>query len=423
MADAPPPDPTALEPTAPPDSPSSDEPDFRSNAWLLLIILGVILLAWLMAVVWQRMPEPGRALLAAPEPKPAKPAVSTRQRRPSPVEVSRVIGTGAETILGAPAVLLRPAHTPYRLQRLFDVTRRAEGFGLAELFRVPDEWLDNQPLLALDGESSLGTVPLRELESPGPEDRIVLLETRDATYAYPAAYFLDFIGLRDQVGDQTVVVAWSALSQTAQCLVAQVDGRTINWGDSGLIYRGDSVLYDVDTGSLWDPFSGRALTGPMVGVSARILPTSVWPWDECRASHPSALVPNLQPGKNVPATRKKQAADLLTAYLATSEPPVDMTYFKQTDSALPTKAFVLGVRVGTEARAYPIEALSDAGVDTLTDSLGGRTYQVHVTSPRTAYTSGEGEPLDAVVRLWFAWKEVCPETSVYALPAGKPDAP
>jgi hypothetical protein len=39
--------------------------------------------------------------------------------------------------------------------------------------------------------------------------------------------------------------------------------------------------------------------------------------------------------------------------------------------------------------------------------------EVVVTSRRTAHARSEGEPVDAAVMLWFAWKENHPETELY----------
>jgi len=426
MTDSPPPAqsnqqpaPLPQPPAAPPEPPTVPVPtDFRRNAWLLAIIIGVVVLAWLIAILWRRMVEPARALQppqGSTEPRSPRPARATRAE---PVEVSRVIGSPAEAILAAPAVLLRPQGAKYRLERLFDVTRRAEGFNLAELLRRPDHWADGRPPLRPDLGEGPQFRPAREVDALDPDERVIVVETDGGVRGYPLALFRWRLAAQDVVGDQTVLVSWSSITQTARCLLAKLGGRDLTLGDAGLLYRGDNVLYDVQSGSLWDSFSGRALAGPMAGASAQMLPVSVQPWSAWRASCPDSLVADVRPGEaGLGPSRTERAEEVLEAYLATPDLPFDLVHFDPEATPLPPKAFVLGVYVGGEARAYPLGALAESGTEVLADTVGGRRVQVHVTSPRTAHATCDGESADAVVRLWFAWKEVHPKTSIYAVPA------
>ncbi|NLW50203.1 MAG: DUF3179 domain-containing protein [Candidatus Brocadiaceae bacterium] len=412
-----------VDPIEPPcESPEEPAPtDFRRNIWLLFIILAVIGIAWLVAVTWERLDPSLLPPQAAPAPSPQKTPENRQPRRAEPVEVSRVIGSERESILAAPAVLLRPSRVPYRLQRLFDVTDKAGGFSIGELFRIPDAWLDHHPSLVLADGAPPGYVPLAGLSAPGPEDRLIVLQTPEATRAYPVALVSDFL-VRDSVDGRSCTISWSVLSQTASCLVADGDCAGVQWGDTGLIYRGDVVLYDRQTGSLWDSFSGRALTGPHAGASAPRHTVSVWPWEAGKAAFPDARVPDLEPGQDVPDEQKAKVHAIMRDYLASDVPPIELRHFRASETPLPPKAFVLGIAVGDEARAYPLAALAAAGSEVLTDSIAGHEFRIHVTSPQTAHVAPEVPGVIPTVRLWYAWKEACPHTSLYELPSA-PELP
>ena len=415
------PPPSAPEPDAAPGEEEAPvATDFRRNLWLLLIVLGVVVLAWVLAVVWRRVPEQIGELRPPQAPPSPPPPPAKRSLRATPVEISRVIGPETMVVAAAPAIVLPRGNTTYRLARLFDVTNMAEGFSPGELLRFPNRWADQMPTLRLRGDGGPRFQPAAQIERVGPEDRVVVLETPDGPRAYPVAQLRTCTGVQDEVGGRAVFVFWNSMTQMARCLLAEVDGRALSWADAGWIYRGNAVLYENETGSLWDSFSGLALTGAMAGRSAAIRPVSVWPWGLWLAEHPEAAVLTSTPGALGPPPKKAgHAQSRLDAFLSTPDLPFKPAHFDPSDDTLPAKAYVLGVRIGDEARAYPLEALTDAGIGLVGEVVGGKPIEVRVTSPRTAYATSDGELVDATVALWFAWKEQYPASSLYE---PRPDA-
>ncbi len=105
----------------------------------------------------------------------------------------------------------------------------------------------------------------------------------------------------------------------------------------------------------------------------------------------------------------------VAAYLSVPDLPFAVPGYKAKSSPLPAKAFVLGLEVGSRHRAYPLQALLAAGQRTLKDQLDGRSVVINVSSPWTAYArSADGKVLDASLMLWFAWKWVHPDTEVWS---------
>jgi hypothetical protein len=51
-------------------------------------------------------------------------------------------------------------------------------------------------------------------------------------------------------------------------------------------------MYDRQTESWWQQFSGEALVGELAGSKLRQLPARIVTWREFRQAHPSALVLN-----------------------------------------------------------------------------------------------------------------------------------
>jgi hypothetical protein len=393
--------------------------NFRRNMWLLVIVLGTVLVAWVLAVLWKRVPAGLGALEERPTPQVAPIAQPPAPRRPGPVALARIVGSGSEIIPASPSLAVETGGLPYRLARYFDVSKRAEGFKPDQLIRFPGRWADQRLTLVPDPKAVESPFrPAQEATGLQAQDRLAVVTVGDQTRAYPVRILASAAGIYDDPGGQRVFVCWSALTQAARCLMARVDESNVEWHDAGLAYRGNEVLYDAQTGSLWDSFSGQALAGPSVGRYAAHAELTVWPWERWVAEKPTSLVLSGGLSAAGPGTEAEQ---MLEAYLQSPTVPFETAHFSVAASPMPPKAFVLGIALGDTARAYPLAALSAASGGVLRDSFGGRPVEIHVTSPRTAYATCEGAVLDATVTLWFAWQEAYPETDLYQI-RGEPAA-
>ena len=157
------------------------------------------------------------------------------------------------------------------------------------------------------------------MDSLQPADRVVVLTVGPETHVYPVDLLSSVAGVLDQVGGRDVFVTLSPLTQLARCLVAQMDDKSVDWQDAGLVYRGNEVLFDSATGSLWDTFRAPPLTGPLAGKTAQLLPAQVWPWRQWKEDHPTSNVMVL-PG----ATLDKDAAQRVEAYLSSPVVPIPL---------------------------------------------------------------------------------------------------
>ncbi|MHC4479512.1 MAG: DUF3179 domain-containing (seleno)protein, partial [Planctomycetota bacterium] len=263
-------------------------------------------------------------------------------------------------------------------------------------------------------------MPAGDVTLMEPDELVVVLSIGGEARAYPVKTLRTIAGVVDKFGETPVFVCYSWVSQTARCLGAQVAGHQVLWRDTGLVYRGHRVYYDPETGSLWDSFSGRALTGPSVGQAADVVPVAVWPWEQWAGEHADSavMVANL---KTV-AQRAPQLDRALSVYLQDELPPFELVHYQPQESPLSAKAFVLGVALDGRARAYPLGPMYRSDLTSVTDSLAGRTIEVRVTSSRTGHATAEGEVLDAPTGVWFAWKECHPQSDLYEVPAETPQA-
>ena len=69
-----------------------------------------------------------------------------------------------------------------------------------------------------------------------------------------------------------------------------VDGQVLDFGVSGLLRFANLVMYDRQTESWWQEFSGEAIVGDMPGRKLEILPNSIVSWEEFKKAFPDGKV-------------------------------------------------------------------------------------------------------------------------------------
>ena len=163
--------------------------------------------------------------------------------------------------------------------------------------------------------------------------------------------------------DQRVVVTLCVICSSAAAFRAEVDQRPLDFHLRGR-YNGTMLMEDGSTESLWSPFTGVALAGPMRGSVMERLPLSQCLWREWLGMHPRTMV------LYGPQTLREGRGSEFSPGSRGIPPGMRATLVRPVDGRLPHNTLVLGVENGAGARAYPLEALARIG-PVLNDSLDG----------------------------------------------------
>ena len=150
------------------------------------------------------------------------------------------------------------------------------------------------------------------------------------------------------------------------------DGKTYTFGTSGLLYRSNKLMYDRTTRTLWNQFTGEPVLGPLVGTTGddgepqrlALLPIVLTTWEEWLAQHPETSVLDIDTGFD----RRYEPGEAYGHYFTDSGTMFPV--WNQSDE-LRTKAFVYGLRIGGDRKAYPIDVITDEQV--VNDAVGERT--------------------------------------------------
>ena len=156
-----------------------------------------------------------------------------------------------------------------------------------------------------------------------------------------------------------------------------MDGEVLDFGTTGLLRFSNLVMYDRQTESWWQEFSGEAVVGDMTGTKLEILPNSIVSWGDFKKAHPDGKVLSKFTGFFRPYGQNPYA------FYDTYNNPFGRVGPR--DPRLPAMERVAAVIVGDESLAVPFSVLETEPVVHYT--LGGRELVVF-------FKKGTASPLD-----------------------------
>ena len=172
---------------------------------------------------------------------------------------------------------------------------------------------------------SLHSVPYSEIESGGPRrdgipplddpsfagqheaDRwldgaepVIALEVNGEARAYPIQILVWHEIVNDVLGGVPVTVTFCPLCNSAIAFDRRLDGVEYDFGVSGNLRNNDMVMWDRQTQSWWQQFTGEGIVGDLTGRQLTILASTIISWSDFRSAHPDAAVLSRDTGYSRP---------------------------------------------------------------------------------------------------------------------------
>ncbi len=266
--------------------------------------------------------------------------------------------------------------------------------------------------------------------------------------AYPVKVLSWHELLNDTVGGQPVTLSFCTLCGSG-ILYSAVDenGGRLEFGTSGLLYRSNKLMFDRETLSLWSNLTGEAVVGVRAaeGASLTMLPMTLTRWDAWLSRHPDTTVMRPEP-----EVARRTGYRYIEGAADEARAGVEFPVARQSD-LLERNAKIYAMRIGDEARAWPLEKLvaerlvhdtlggvaivlavdPDSGAVRAWES-GGRRFNPPGQGPLRQLEAEDGaiwwlaednlvldggeDLLPRVpghVAFWFGWYAFYPETTVY----------
>lgn len=195
-----------------------------------------------------------------------------------------------------------------------------------------------------------------------PREPVVVLELAGRARAYPLQILIYHEIVNDRIGERPVSVTFCPLCNAAIAFDRRFQGRVLDFGTTGLLRNSDLVMYDRQTESWWQQFSGRAIVGELSGKTLETLPAPIVAFADFRVAFPAGEVLNRNTGHTRPYGRNPYRG-----YDDIDQSP--FLYDGELDPRLPPMERVLGVEAGGAQRLYPLSALREQPV--INDAVGG----------------------------------------------------
>ena len=277
--------------------------------------------------------------------------------------------------------------------------------------------IDDRPLGDLD-PCARGCIPA--LDDPPvtaaaagswyPDEALVFgVTVNGESRAYPKNIMEVHEMVNDTLGERRIGMPYCTLCGSAQAFFTDdppsgID--TLVLRTSGLLSRSNKVMYELQTGSMFDTFRGVALTGQLREADYTLEPVTVVTstWGEWKQAHPETTIVAQDGGRGI-----SYPADPLGG--RDNNGPIFPV--GDVDPRLPVQTSVVGiVTPDGVVIAFPAEAarteldagavVSSDGVSLSSDGGGFRAYDA------------QGNELSTHESFWFAWSQFQPTTTVWA---------
>jgi hypothetical protein len=272
---------------------------------------------------------------------------------------------------------------------------------------LPGEFLDQDPPRTagqFSTDFSRATVSFSEIISGGPpkdgipsidnprfvdtdaakdwlsaDESVLVVSRNDETHIYPVQILMFHEIVNDVVGGVPVTVTYCPLCNTGAAFLRNFDGRTMDFGVSGMLRYSNLIMYDRQTETWWQQATGKGIAGRYAGGRLEILPILMLPWDEASSEYADAQVLSRETGFARSYGRNPYSGyDRSSRPFLYRGPEIDGQYDPMTR--------VVTLNLNGDSAAHPYPVLQEERV--VNDRVGGTPVVV-------IWQAGTASPLDS----------------------------
>lgn len=196
-------------------------------------------------------------------------------------------------------------------------------------------------------------VPARSVKALGDEEPVIRLAVGETVRAYPLRIMMWHEIVNDVIAGKPLTITYCPLCNSAIVFERTVDGRVLDFGTTGKLRNSDLVMYDRQTESWWQQFTGEGIVGSYTGTELKMVPARLEAFGRLRDAHPDADVlvandPSLRDyGRN--------------PYTGYDSAPFPMLYRGDMPANINPMARVIVVKAGKKPMAVALSALRKRG--------------------------------------------------------------
>lgn len=137
-------------------------------------------------------------------------------------------------------------------------------------------------------------LPVAEAAGLDDQEPVMSVVIDGAARAYPLRIMIWHEIVNDTLAGRPIAVTYCPLCNAAIVFDRTVEGTVTSFGTTGKLRNSDLIMYDRETESWWQQFTGEAITGGRTGATLEMIPSRLESWQSFRERFPTAevLAPN-----------------------------------------------------------------------------------------------------------------------------------
>ena len=196
-----------------------------------------------------------------------------------------------------------------------------------------------------------------------PREPVIAVAIGNQARAYPLQILIWHEIVNDRLGGVPIAVTYCPLCNSAIVFERRTAGRTLTFGTTGNLRDSDLVMWDRQTQSWWQQFSGQAIVGQLTGTKLTVLDSQTLNFQDFGARYPRGDVLSRNTGFQRPYGQNPYAG------YDNPESSRPFLYAGRLDPRLPPVERVESITIGADAVVLPFDALRGHPVTAV--SVGG----------------------------------------------------
>ena len=198
-----------------------------------------------------------------------------------------------------------------------------------------------------------------------PQEPVIVVELQGQARAYPLQILIFHEIVNDTFGTTPIAVTFCPLCNASMVFDRRVQGRVLDFGTTGKLRNSDMVMYDRQTESWWQQFTGEAIVGSYTGTKLKPISSKIAAFSAFQRSFPDGRVLSRNTGHL--RYLLKYGKNPYRGYDKVGQHP--FLFQGSTDPRLQAMERVVNVSIKGRHRIYPLNIFKKTGV--LNDTMAG----------------------------------------------------
>ncbi len=205
---------------------------------------------------------------------------------------------------------------------------------------------------------------------------VIVVEINDQAKAYPLSILTYHEIVNDRIGGEPVSITYCPLCNAAIVFDRRLEyggqTRLLDFGVSGMLRNSDLVMWDRQTESWWQQFTGTGLVGELAGAQLTFVPSLLISLEEFFESYPEGRVLSTETGHN-----REYGTNPYVGY-DNPDNKQPRLFKGEVDSRLPAMERIIDIHVDGSYKIYPLSVISRRKV--INDRFKGQPLVIFFTS-------------------------------------------